>query len=61
VIFEEPMLQKKSKTKDKAQGGASDSFADSQRKEFEFSDDPSKPVELDEDSSDSNRDRQEAA
>jgi len=36
---------------DKAQGGALDSSADSQRKKFEFSDDSNKPARSDEDSS----------
>ena len=40
VFDEESMLQKKSKTKDKTQSGASNSSTDSQNKEFEFSDDP---------------------
>jgi len=61
VVFDEnSMLQVKSKTENKAQGGASDSSTDSQREEFEFSDEPIKPVGLDEDSSISNGDRQEA-
>jgi len=50
-------LQEKSKTEDKVQAGVSDSSTDSQRKEFEFSDDPNKPVRSDEDFSDSDRDR----
>ena len=52
VVFdEESMSQENSKTEDKSQVGASDSSADSQRKEFEFSDDLNKYVGLDEDSS----------
>jgi len=39
----------KSKTKDKAQGGTSDSSADYKIKEFEFSDDPIKSVRSNED------------
>ena len=54
------MLHAKSKTEDKAQGGASDSLADSQSKEFEFLYDPNKLVGSDENSSDSGGDRQEA-
>jgi len=47
VIFDEgSMVQEKSKTEDKAQGGVSDSSLDSQSKEFELSDDPNKSVEL---------------
>ena len=57
---EESMLQEKLKTEDMAQGGASDSSADSLSKEFEFSDDPNKLVGSNEDSSDSDRDRQKA-
>ena len=51
VFDEESMLQEKSNTNDKMQAGASDSSANSQRKEFEFSDDLNKYVGLDEDSS----------
>jgi len=46
--------------KDKAQGGVLDSSIDSQSKEFEFSDDPNKPIRSDEDSSDSDGHKQEA-
>jgi len=61
VVFdEEPILQEKSETKDKAQGGTPDNSADSQAKEFEFLDAPKKPDRSDEDSSDSDRDKQEA-
>jgi len=44
----------------KTQSGASDNSADSQREEFEFTDDPIKPVRSDEDSSVSDKNRQEA-
>ena len=52
VVFdEESMLQDKSKTEDKAQGGASDSLVDTQEKEVEFSKSPKKPKGSEEDSS----------
>ena len=61
VIFdEESMLQEKSETKDKAQGGASDSSADTQKKGVEFSESPKRPDGSDEDSLDSDRDEHEA-
>jgi len=60
VFDEESMLQEKSNTNDKMQAGASDSSANSQRKEFEFSDAPNKHVGSDEDFSDSDGDMQEA-
>ena len=60
IFDEDSILQAKSKTEDKAQNGASDSSTVSQRKEFEFSDDPNKPLRSNEDSLDSDKDRQEA-
>ena len=61
VIFnEESMLQEKSKTEDKVQGGTSNSSADSQSEEFEFLDDLNKLVGSDENSSDSYGDMQKA-
>jgi len=51
------MLQEKSKTEDKAKGGASDSSADSQSKEFKFSDDLNELVGSNEDFSNSDGDR----
>jgi len=61
VVFDEKsMLQEKTKMEDKAQGGTSDSSANSQSKEFEFSNDPSKLVGSDENSSDSDGDMHEA-
>jgi len=57
VVFDEDsILQAKSKMKDKAQGGALDISADSQREEFEFSDDLIKVVGSDKDSSVLNED-----
>ena len=53
VVFnEESVLQEKSEMKDKAQGGASDSSADTQEKEVEFSKSPKRPEGSEEDSSD---------
>ena len=49
VIDEESMLQEKSKMEDKTKGETSDNSADSQKKEFEFSDDPNNPVGSDKD------------
>ena len=43
-----------------AQGGASDSSADTQEKRVEFSESPKRPERLEEDSSDSDGDEQEA-
>ena len=54
------MLQEKSETEDKAQGVALDSSADTQEKWVEFSESPKKPDELDEDSSDLDKDKHEA-
>jgi len=54
------MLQEKSKTEDKAQGGSTNNLVDSLSKEFEFLDDPNKPVGSNEDSSNSDGDKQEA-
>jgi len=51
------MLQVKSKTEDKAQGGVSDSSTDFQIEEFEFSGDSNKPIGSDEDSLVSNGDK----
>jgi len=45
---------------DRAKGRVSDSSADSQSKEFEFSDDLNKLARSDEDSSDSDRDKKKA-
>jgi len=60
VVFDEKStLQEKSEAEDKAQGGAPDSLTH-YRKRVEFSDDPKKPDRSDEDSSDSDRDEQEA-
>jgi len=60
VFDEDSMLQVRSKMEDMTQGEASNSSANSQKEEFEFSDDPIKPVGSDENSSVSNEDRQEA-
>ena len=61
VVFDEDsMLQAKSNMEDNVKGRASDSSANSQREEFEFSDDSNRPVGSDEDSSVSGGDRQEA-
>jgi len=54
------MLQKKPETEDKAQGGVSDSSADTQKKEVEFSENPKRPERSEEGSSDSDGDEQEA-
>jgi len=54
------MLREKSETEDKAQGGASDSSADTQEKGVEFSYSPKRPEESKDDSSYSNEDEQEA-
>ena len=50
------MLQNKSETKDKAQGGDSNSSANTQEKGIEFSESPKRPQGLEEDSSDSDGD-----
>ena len=61
VIFdEESMLREKSEMVDKVQGGASDSSADTQEKEVEFSESPKRPEGSEEDSSNSDGDDQEA-
>jgi len=61
VVFdEESMLQEKSEMEDKTQGGASNSLVDTQEKEVKFSESPKRPEGSEEDSSDSNRDEQEA-
>jgi len=49
IFYDDLMLLAKSKTENKAQGEASDSSVDSQREEFEFSDDSNKSVGSDED------------
>ena len=55
------MLQEKSETEDKAQGGTTDSSAaHTQEKEVEFSESPKRPEGSEEDSSDPNEDNQEA-
>jgi len=60
VVFdEESLLREKSETVDKAQGGASDSSADTQEKKVEFSDSSKRPEGSEEDSSDSDGDEQE--
>jgi len=52
---------RKSETKDKAQGGDSDSStADTQKKGVEFSDSPKRPEGSEDDSSDSYGDKHEA-
>ena len=60
VFNEDSMLQVRSKTEDKTQCGTLDSLADSQRDEFQFSDDPIKPFGSDEDSVVSDGDRKES-
>jgi len=61
VVFdEELMLHEKSEMKDKVQGGASDSSTDTQKKGVEFSENPKRPEGLEENSSDSDRDNEEA-
>ena len=47
-LMKNQCCNKKSKTDDKAQDGDLDSSAHSQSKEFEFSNDPNKPVGSDE-------------
>ena len=60
VIFdEESMLQDKSEPKDKAQGGASDSSANTQNKGVEFSESPKRLEGLEEDPSNSDGDNKE--
>ena len=50
VIFdEELMLREKSEIEDKAQGGASDSSTDTQKKKVDFSDNPKRPEGSEED------------
>ena len=61
VIFdEESLLQEKSETEDKAQGGASDSSTDTQEKGVEFAESPKRPEGSEEDSLDSDEDKQKA-
>jgi len=62
VIFDEDsMLREKSEKEDKAQGGISDSSAaNTQEKGVEFSDNSKRPEGSEEDSSDSDGDKQEA-
>jgi len=60
VVFDdESMLQEKLETEDKAQGGASDSSADTQEKEVEFSESPKRIEGSEKDSSRSDGDEQE--
>ena len=61
VVFDEDlMLREKSETEDKAQCGASDSSTVTQEKEIKFSESPKRPEGSEENSSDSDRDDQEA-
>jgi len=62
VVFDEDsMLREKSEVEDKAQGGASDSStADTQEKGVEFSNIPKRPEGSEENSSDSDGDKQKA-
>jgi len=60
VIFDEELMLQESQRQDIAQGRASESLIDFQSKEFEFSDDPNKPVGSDENSSDLDGDIQES-
>ena len=61
VIFDEDsMLREKSETEDKAQDEASDSLVNTQEKEVEFSEKPKRPEGSEEESSDLDRDHQEA-
>ena len=60
IFDEESMLQERSETKDKAQGGDPDSSVDPKVKRVEFPNSPKKPDGSNEDSSDSDRDEQEA-
>jgi len=58
VVFDkESMLQEKSETEDKAQGGAPDSSADTQEKGVEFSERPKRPDGSNEDFSDLDGDK----
>ena len=49
VFDEEIILKEKSKTEDKAQSGASDSSADTQKKKVEFSKNPKRHERSEED------------
>ena len=61
VFNEDSLLREKSEMEDKTQGGPSDSLAvDTQKKEVKFSDSPKRPEGSEEDSSDSDGDKQEA-
>ena len=60
IFDEESMLQEKSEMKDKVQGRSSNSSAETQKKKIEFSEIPKKPEGLEEDSSNSDGDEQEA-
>ena len=60
VFDEESILWEKLETKDKAQDGASDSSADTQKKEVEFSESPKMPEGSEKDSSDLDGDNQKA-
>ena len=53
-------LREKSETEDKPQDGASDGSTDTQEKEVEFSESPKRPKGSEENSSDSDGDKQEA-
>jgi len=60
IFDEDSMLREKSETEDKAQGGASDSSAaDTQKKGVKFSDSTKRPEGSEEDSPDSDGDKQE--
>jgi len=60
VYDEESTLQEKSEMENKAQGGAPDSSTDTQEKGVKFSKNPKRHDELEENSSDSDGDEQEA-
>jgi len=61
VVFDkELMLQDKSETEDRTQGGASDSSADTQKKRVEFSDSPKRPDGSEEDFLDLDGDEHES-
>ena len=61
MIFDkELILWEKLETEDKAQGGASDSSADTQEKGVKFLESPKRPEGSEEDSSDLHGDKQEA-
>ena len=60
ISIGDEIFNEKWKTEDKAQGGASDSSADTQVKKIEFSEIPKKPERSEEDSSDSDGAEHEA-